>query len=200
MRNFLVNLKINILLFLGPILRLLPLIGRSETLMDSKTVKSLVSQISPGDILLSHEKQRLTSIFIKGFYDHAVIVSNRGTVIEAVGDNIVDGVNLGGVREVDLIEWLYKKDYVAVVRTNLDPFIVARSSENSLQYIGYGYDYTFSHKNLLIYCSELVYLCYVKEWPNFLKEIPEDREILPQMYLDLCKEVSYLRCIADTKK
>lgn len=198
------KIKIGLLWLLTPFQKIAQRLGRSETLMDDATMRKLLGTIRQGDILLSHENQRLTSIFIKGFYDHAAIVSNRGTVIEAVGDKWVNEngvrVNKGGVREVSLTEWLWKKDYVAVIRTKLHPFIVARASENATKYIGRGYDYTFNHKNEDVYCSELEYISYVVEWPNFLKEIPEDSEILPQAYLDLCSQVSYLECLIDTKK
>jgi hypothetical protein len=198
------KIKVFILWFFTPLQKIMQRLGRDETVIDAKIVARLMSEIKPGDILLSHERQRLTSIFIRGFYDHAAIVSHRGTVIEAVGDKFIrqdDGTmkNIGGVREVDLEEWLYKKDFVAVIRAKIHPFIVARASENSISYLGCNYDYVFSHNNFKIYCSELVYLCYVKEWSHFLKELPDDTEILPQAYLELCDEVSYLELVAETR-
>lgn len=171
--------------------------GRRETVITKEIVDKIMSLVRPGDILLSYEAQRWTSWFIKGFYDHAVIISSKGTVIEAVGDKFVDGVNIGGVREVDLEEWLYKKDFVAGIR--VDKACAFAAAMNSLKYIGRGYDYSFNHDNEQVYCSELPYLCYRTEWPEFLAEFEGD-EILPQLYLDLCKDVSYLELIIDTKK
>lgn len=174
--------------------------GRRETIMTKELVDNLLSIIRPGDILLSYEAQRWTSWLIKGFYDHAAIVSRKGTVVEAVGDRFIKGVNLGGVREVSLTEWLYKKDYVAVVRVELPRYLITCAADDSLGYVGKSYDYSFSHGNEQIYCSELPYLCYRKQWPRFLIEIHEDEEILPQMYWDLCEHLDYLKPIINTKK
>lgn len=187
-----------------PLQKLMQRFGRDETVITKDIVDDLLRAIQPGDILLSHEKQRFTSLFIKGFYDHAAIVSHKYTVIEAVGDKWkrINGVltNLGGVREMALEEWLYKKDFVAVIRVKnmeyLDRYKVANLSRG---YIGRNYDYVFSRDNKSIYCSELVLLCYLEVWKDFLAEIPDDKEVLPQMYLDLCKQVDYLECIRDTR-
>lgn len=137
-------------------------------------------------------------MFIKGFYDHATILSSKGTIVEAVGDKFVDGKNTGGVREVDLEEWLYKKDHVALIRVNHASAFAA--GMNALKYIGRGYDYYFKHGEEKVYCSELPYLCYRTEWPEFLAEFEGD-EILPQLYLDYSKHniAPYLECLVDTR-
>jgi uncharacterized protein YycO len=174
--------------------------GRRETIMTKKIVGILMSEIRPGDILLSYEAQRYTSIFIKGFYDHAVIVSSRGTVVEAVGDYFINGYNVGGVREVPLEEWLYKKDHVALVRVKIKKGLVDKAAEHSLKYIGRNYDYCFSSENETVYCSELAYLCYREVWPPFFESLDEDREILPQMYIDFGRFLWYLDVVLDTKE
>ena len=171
--------------------------GRRETIITKAQVDRIMSLARPGDILLSYESQRWTSMFIKGFYDHAVILSSRGSIVEAVGDKFVNGKNVGGVREVDLEEWLYKKDHVALIRVNHASSHIA--GMNALKYVGRGYDYSFSHGNEKVYCSELPYLCYRTDWPGFLKELPEDKEILPQYYLDFCGKLKYLELIVDTR-
>lgn len=152
-------------------------LGRSEPLMDRKSVDVALQIIKEGDILLSYEKQRFTSLFIKGKYKHAAIVSPKLTVIEAVGE---------GVREVDLEEWLFLMDSVAIVRPEFNNHTINYlASCNAMTYIGRKYDYTFSSGNDEIYCSELVYLCYKKEEPSFLNGY-EKHEILPELYRDLC--------------
>lgn len=194
------RLKIALLWLLIPIQKWFQRRGRKETIITKKIVDQLVALIKPGDVLLSYEAQRPTSLFIKGFYDHAVIVSPRGTVIEAVGDLFVGGKNVGGVREVPLEEWLYKKDQVAVIRVGISQDLVLKASENALKYIGRNYDYCFSHDNETVYCSELAYLCYREVWPEFFAGIDEDREILPQMYLDFCSIFFYLEKVVDTRE
>lgn len=171
--------------------------GRRETIITKEQVDRIMALARPGDILLSYEAQRWTSAFIKGFYDHAVILSSKGSVVEAVGDMFVDGKNIGGVREMDLEEWLYKKDYVALIRVNHASAFAA--GMNALKYIGKGYDYSFSHDNEDVYCSELPYLCYRTDWAEFLGFIPDDEEILPHAYLELCGKLGYLELIMDTR-
>jgi uncharacterized protein YycO len=191
--------------------------GRLETVITKSIVDRIQMLAQPGDILLSYEAQRWTSRLIKGFYDHATIVSSRGSVVEAVGDlykrhprarwwhlrgewiRNEDGskMNFGGVREVPLEEWLYKKDYVAVIRVDHASAHIA--GMNALKYVGKGYDYKFSHDNEEVYCSELPYLSFRTDWKEFLIEVPDNKEILPQMYYDLCGILKYLKCLIDTK-
>lgn len=146
--------------------------------MTRTQVNQILAIAKPGDILLSHENQRLTSLFIKGFWDHAAIVSSRGTVIEAVGT---------GVREVDLEEWLFKKDYVKLIRTYLSDAVCLSAGIASLEFIGFKYNFTFSWLNPFhfereragVYCSQLVYSCYVQAVKTFSSLMPQTREILP---------------------
>jgi len=204
MQSLIASIKYNLLLLLKPVQKFMQRLGRHETVIDRKTVDYLLSVIKEGDILLSHENQRLTNLFIKGFYDHAAIVSSKMTVVEAVGDiwTMKNGrlENIGGVREIDLEEWLFKKDFVCVIRVlSLDENKIKYAAANSLSHIGKSYDYTFSSKGENLYCSELVYVCYKPEIPYFLNELDAFKEILPIEYLNLSKEVSYLQVIADTK-
>lgn len=192
--------------------------GRRETVITKEQVKRTMALARPGDILGSYEDQRWTSGFIKGEYDHAAIVTNKGTVMEAVGDLFrrqpkkyfwdcfpdyirnEDGTrkNFGGVREVDMEEWLYKKDHHFLVRVNHPSAFAA--GHGSFNYKGRGYDYTFSHDNEDIYCSELPYACWKPLFPEFLAEFEGD-EILPQLYLDYSKHgiAAYLECLVDTR-
>jgi hypothetical protein len=195
-------------------------LGRAETIITDEQVEKLEELICPGDILLSYEHQRSTSLAIKGFYKHAVMVGPNREVIGAVGNCFKrkkeakwlflwgdwirndDGTrkNFGGVKVDKLRGWLYKKDYVAAVRTKLPKKIREGAAANALIYVGLGYDYTFTHDNETIYCSELPYLCYRTEWPQFLAEIDEDKEILPQQYLDMCAHIHYLEKVVDTRE
>ena len=192
------KIKQSLLWLLVPIQKWFQRRGRRETIITKAQVDHIMAFARPGDILLSYEAQRWTSIFIKGFYDHATILSSKGTIVEAVGDKFVDGKNTGGVREVDLEEWLYKKDHVALIRVNHASAFAA--GMNALKYIGRGYDYYFKHGEEKVYCSELPYLCYHTEWPDFLAEFEGD-EILPQLYLDYSKHgiAPYLECLVDTR-
>jgi uncharacterized protein YycO len=111
-----------------------------------------------------------------------------GKIVEAVGDKFVDKVNVGGVREADLIKWLYHVKFVAVARPNLPKYIRFTAVKNATQYLGTGYDYIFQIGTEKIYCSELPYLCYRTEDRNFMADIGPDEEILPQLYRDRCDQ------------
>lgn len=174
--------------------------GRSETIITAEIVNNIKNLIEPGDILLSYEAQRFTSLFIKGNFDHAAIVTSRLTVMEAVGDKYYNGNNSGGVREVDLIEWLFKKDHVCIIRPVYSMDVVNKlAAANSFFYKGLGYDYGFRLGSELVYCSELVYLCYEKEDKEFMGHVG-DRQILPIEYLEMCStNSSKFRLIYNTR-
>jgi hypothetical protein len=191
-------------------------VGRQEPLMMADKVDRCLDLVKPGDILLSYESGRPTSYLIKGYYDHAAIVTHKKTVMEAVGNKYIfledyswleimtdyfriklgqnsklKRRNLGGVREVDLSEWLYKKDSVCIIRP------VYKSSKFNFNllaskavmfYKGLGYDYSFTFGNLLVYCSELIYASYLKNDLNFMTHIRYDKEILPMDYYAACSD------------
>lgn len=172
-------------------------IGKHEPLVTSEQVEKCLALIKPGDILLSYESGRPTSIFIKGYYDHAALVTNGKTVMEAVGDNFIKNgksrKNLGGVRQVNLSEWLYKKDSICVIRPVYDSKkyklnFNLLASKSVMFYEGLGYDYSFAYGNERVYCSELVYASYLKNDGLFMNHTPITKEILPMDYYSACIE------------
>ena len=171
-----------------PIQKIMQKLGRSEPKMNRDSVDLAMSLIQVGDIIVTHENQRLTSLFIKGEYDHAAIVSPSG-VVEAVGDDFDPkwGLNVGGVRKVDLEEFLFLMDKVAIIRPIIGKEENYIAGCNALSYIGKGYDYEFKIDKDKIYCSELVYLSY-KEFGIF--DFGK-KQILPQQFRDLCDDVNF---------
>lgn len=171
-------IKYFLLWCLTPVQRVMQHIGKAETKITKAQVDRLMSKIIAGDILLSYETQRLTSLFIKGDWDHAAIVTKQQSVIESIGS---------GVREVPLEEWLYKKDAVKVKRTYLSDDVRRAAASYALRYLGYAYNFTFSYLNPFhlnakrkgVYCSQLVYECYVLAMPMFMKLMKPKAEILP---------------------
>ena len=165
-------------------------LGRQEAKITPEAVKKILSLVQAGDILLSYESGRPTSAGIKGMFKHAVMVSDLITVIEAIGDlwkrDEETGVleNHGGVREQELIKWLYQIDKVALIRPNLPEYIRKAAGKAAPKYIGTSYDYQFEFGSEKIYCSELPYLCYRPEDTNFMQDTGD--EILPQEYRDRC--------------
>ncbi len=184
------KIKTIILKFLTPFQKLLQNISKKEPMMTREQVNEILNLINEGDILLSYESGRFTSPFIKGYYKHAAIISSKLTVVEAVGS---------GVREVDLEEWLFDKDSVALIRPFYENKTINKiAAATSLYYIGKPYDYSFTLVDERVYCSELVYLCYSSD-KDFLKQVDHD-DILPNEYYDLCfDETSNLKLIKQFK-
>ena len=157
--------------------------GYIENDFTVEIITKLISMIKAGDVLLSYESGRWTSLFIKGEWDHAAIVDHNLYVVEAVGDNFVNGINKGGVRKVKLEEWLWKKNHIAILR--YDDFTISRCAANFCKgFLGKNYDYTFSSENETLYCSELVYASYYPYIHGFLDFVPKNKEILPIDYLN----------------
>lgn len=204
------KIKYWLLLALTPVQKLLQRIGKQESMMNEVKVKEIMRLADQGDILLSYEHGRPTSFLIKGFYDHAAIITSKLTVMEAVGDKVINGKNVGGVREVDLEEWLYKKDHVAVIRpVYLDVFsyggrsniINRQAAAAALYFKGKAYDYGFNVDNEKVYCSELVYLSYVNFDTKFMRHI--EGEILPEDYYKMCfdlKDGALFELLYDSRK
>ena len=189
------NLKNRLLLFFKPIQVWLQRRGYIESGFTHEIVNNLMGRIKAGDILLSYESGRWTSLFIKGEWDHAAIVDHNLYVVEAVGDLIIGGKNYGGVRKVPLEEWLWKKNHVAVLRYR-EPIIALGAAYCSNSFIGKSYDYAFSTEcNETLYCSELVYASYFPFEQEFMKFIPKNKEILP---IDYLKEPS-LHCVYNSR-
>lgn len=152
-------------------------LGKPEPRMQKPQVDAIMARCRVGDILLSHEDLRLTSSFIRGYYDHAAIIGPNNTVIEAIGK---------GVQQVDLAQWLYQKDDVALVKVDCGDVTAKAAGENALQYLGRKYDYLFRLSADVIYCSELVWLCYKDLLVDFMS-VDADAEILPDDYWDLAE-------------
>lgn len=164
-----------LLSFLWPVQWLMQKLGKKEPAISALQVDALLASIEPGDILLSYESQRFTSMFIKGEFDHAAIVSDATTVVEAVAPIS---------REVALAQWLYNKDSVAVLRANLPLSIRTKVANYSRMLTGVAYDYSFLWKDKRLYCSELVLKSFVEIHPQFLHSIDKNN-LLPIQYLDI---------------
>jgi uncharacterized protein YycO len=154
-------------------------LGKPEPKMTRDSVDVIMAIAEEGDILLSYESMRFTSLFIKGKYDHAVILSSKKTIVEAVKPV---------VQEVDFEEWLFKKDKVILLRPRAEKYTRQLAGANALSFKDYKYDYSFSLSDKRVYCSELVYLCYAMESKNIFNSLNRNN-ILPIDFINLCDVV-----------
>lgn len=164
--------------------------GYVENSFTEEDIQGMYDTLKPGDILGSYESGRPTSIFIKGEYDHSAMVTDKKEVIEAVGDKFVNGKNIGGVRLVPLKEWLWKKNHVYAMR-HKNVMLAAKASISYYTMVGMDYDYSFDRTNEKMYCSEIAYVCYHLHDPNFLSNVPKNKDILPIDYLG-CTDLELL--------
>lgn len=174
------QIKNRILQFLKPIQIWIQRRGYIETEFTISQVRELIINIKAGDILLSYESGRWTSMFIKGEWDHAAIVDDNLYVVEAVGDKFVEGKNLGGVRKIKLEDWIIKKNHIMVLRHIDYNNISLKAAALSGRFVGKNYDYAFHLGAESLYCSELVYLCYKPFNYDFMDHV--HNEILPIDY------------------
>lgn len=189
------SLKHKILNFLKPFQVFIQQIGYVENEFTEALINHLYDTARPGDILGSYESGRVTSMFIKGEYDHIAMVTQDMEVVESVGDKFIDGKNVGGVRTVPLKEWLWKKNHVFILR-HKNMLLAIKASGAYKSMIGMGYDYSFDRSNEKMYCSEIPYVCYHTYDPTFLSNVPKNNDILPIDYL-ACTD---LELIHDTRR
>jgi len=134
-----------------PIQKLMQKIGKPEPLVTYNEVLKALSLAKPGDCILTRENYRLTNIFIPGYWSHAAMYVGDSSIVEAIGS---------GVRIVNAVEMLLKKDEFVILRPS---FLSLGQAElaaiEAKTYIGAPYDYFFD-VNKALYCSELVYQCY----------------------------------------
>jgi uncharacterized protein YycO len=189
------KIKHLILWLLIPFQKWVQRLGYVENSFTQEDIDRMYDTLKPGDILGSYESGRFTSMFIKGEYDHSAMVTDTKEVIEAIGDKYVNGINVGGVRLVPLKEWLWKKNHIYAMR-HKNNMIAEKASKSYYTLLNMKYDYTFDRGNEKMYCSEIPYVCYNQHDPNFLSNVPSDKEILPIDYLS-CTD---LELIFDTRR
>jgi len=168
--------------------------GHQEPDISEELIDNCVKSSEPGDIILTYETGRPTANFIRGPMDHAAIITDLGTVMEAVTDRFVQDLltksmtNIGGVREVTLKPFLCRKNQFVIIRPvykDIDRKINVSAGTYSRTYKGRGYDHQFRIDNEKVYCSELVYLSYRRFDQKFMEHISIYDEILPDDYLKL---------------
>lgn len=109
MKSLLMKLKIFLMESLVPITRLVSKFHRPEMQITGDKFEKAESLLENGDILLSFCNYNLTNLVIPGDWSH-VCVYYDGRIYESVTN---------GVRNVRFDEWIYKKDYISIVRPNI---------------------------------------------------------------------------------
>jgi hypothetical protein len=158
------------------------------TMPERRAVAKWVRQIEkvalPGDILLTHENWHLSNVSIPGFYSHAAFLVAQDRVVEALPQGVV---------ETDLIDFIMKKDFVAVVRpVGVTPEECRAGVRDALTLVGRPYDFMFAYSpdeksNRAFYCSEIPYFCFrSSKWAKSFtpRVVLGELTIAPQDYYD----------------
>jgi len=171
----------------------------AHKLTTDEDMKNILSCAKPGDILLCRLRGEVTTIFIPGFFKHAVMVGFEGQAIEAVGEGV-------RCRRMDTL--IAREDYVAVLELS---FLSDEERFRMVQYAytlcGTPYDYTFVPGVKSLYCAELItesvkhlFEPYPSPWVQ--KKLWGVETTLPQDFWDAKNKVAvkYLTEAARSKK
>lgn len=121
-----------------------------------------------GTILVTKTNGELGNLFIPDFWSHVAIYTGNGTVIEAVGQGVV---------ETDLIDFMMKKDFIVAVKPKgVTVPEMSEAVKHARTQIGKPYDFSFQTSDIkAFYCSELIQWSY----NQVNKFIPfKEREVL----------------------
>lgn len=161
MQDFLLRLRNWILKVAYPITTLigdlhLPYTRKKITSVDYRIV---TETIKPGMGIISRTNGELANLFIPGYWGHIGVYVGGRKIIEAVGSH--------GVREVDLIDFLFKKDEILLIEAAFaDEEERLCAAEWVKEQVGKPYDHYFNRTNDAFYCSELYFQAYLKTMMN----------------------------------
>lgn len=119
--------------------------------------------IRPGDLLFFRDTAGMGSAVKEstGEYTHVAIV-------ETVGDSIwvIDATRRHGVSRHAIESQPGDRDFPDVYRLNNYSINIKATLERARSFIGRPYDNAFQPGTEALYCSELVYECYLSNYPN----------------------------------
>ncbi|MCX6234951.1 MAG: YiiX/YebB-like N1pC/P60 family cysteine hydrolase [Bacteroidetes bacterium] len=113
--------------------------------------------LEPGMIILTRKNFNLSNLFIKGYWKHTSIVTDREHIIEATSE---------GVIKTSVYRLLSKSDDLVILKPLFcDHLSMMRASEKAEKVLGYPYNFLFRKENGSFYCSELVCWAYTTVIP-----------------------------------
>lgn len=111
-------------------------------------------RLQPGDIILTVDKKKLTSILVPGIFTHAAFCVSKNKkgffeVAEMTHNDYTESWFFDLCKEADRIVIMECKDF--------DPSYKEKMIKKCLSFQGARYDITFTLGVLLLYCSELIF-------------------------------------------
>jgi hypothetical protein len=149
------------------------LFGSSYYKLKGYHIRSILTLVEPGDILLRKYDHYLGSRLIPGFWSHASIY---------VGDEVVVHMLGHGITVEDILTFT-RADHMLILRhENRDVALkaVARAIELSRRPHPIEYDYNFDETDISkFYCTEFVNVCY----DNIVNSYMKGKDIMPDDFL-----------------
>ena len=113
----------------------------------------LYRELQPGDIVLSTDGKKLTTMLIPGVWSHAAVCVSKNQVFE-IAELVHDGY-----RKSTFSDFCYESTRVCVLRPRaFDQPYIKKFIANVLGFEGAPYDTQFQLGVKALYCSELIYL------------------------------------------
>lgn len=145
--------------------------GSSYYKLKGHHVRSIITLVEPGDILLRKYDHYLGSILIPGFWSHAAIYAGDDVVIHMLGHGIT----------VEDILTFTRADHMMILRhENKDMAAKAAARAIELSHRQIEYDYDFDEKDTSkLYCTEFANVCY----DRIVDPFTGDKDIMPDDFL-----------------
>lgn len=152
------------------------LFGSSYYKLKGPHVRTIVTLVKPGDILLRKYDHYLGSRIIPGFWSHAAIYAGNNEVIHMLGD---------GITLEDILTFT-RGDHMMILRhkdkdkADIAAFLARKYLEKKIEY-----DYNFDEKETnRMYCTEFVNVCYseiVNPYISGTDIMPDDFLKVPEL-------------------
>jgi len=109
--------------------------------------------LQPGDIVLSKDAKKLTTILIPGIWSHAAVCVSKDKDFE------IAEMVASGYKKTTFVDFCAEATRVVILRgKNFDSYYTKKFIANTLSYVGTPYDQKFKLGVGALSCSELVYM------------------------------------------
>lgn len=122
--------------------------------MMGKQYTKLYDAIEPGDIILTIDRRKLTTVLIPGEFSHA------GMCISKDGEWETSEMTHNHYDKTCLFDMAKSADRIVIMRPTLPLSVVTKAIKKCKSFEGANYDTSFSLGVEALYCSELVYESY----------------------------------------
>lgn len=122
--------------------------------MNGKKFSKIYEVAEPGDIILTIDRKKLTTVLIPGEFSHAGMVVSKDGVWETaeMTHNHYD--------KTCLFDMAKSSDRIVIMRPTLPQSVINDAIEKCKSFEGADYDTSFSLGVEALYCSELIYESY----------------------------------------